>query len=319
MTHDQESIDQRRGISRKKFLRLGCGWIIWSATSFGLYSAGTLVFPKLEEEYLNEFQTDTLRDKVTNNQRHIAQRYHTYFDAGPLRLHEEEQGIHGQEPTLAEKHHALTWLREESAKYPPKLIINHCQSPTIRVLKGITHDDFPATGVNIINQPGGFTDHDNHRTYLNIWGGPLDWVASGDEQQHFKRRYHHELYHIADYQDGGLENGNPGWAKLNPNGADAYLRENYHTEQANLRLFQKLPHQGFIDQYGLVDEDEDQATTAGELMLDPNKAFELAQQDPVIKAKIERVMGNFNRWTGKMSSQYWTDLRDGMVDESYWG
>jgi len=116
---------------------------------------------------------------------------------------------------------------------------------------------------------------------------------------------------------------NPVWAKLNPNGEQAYHRN----RQSFFGCASEKPEglENFMREYGQKNENEDQATCAEVMFVDmPYITEALAPsceegRNCVKLNKIKKMMEYYHKWSGgKMDDQYWADLRGGKVDEAYW-
>ncbi|HZU01270.1 MAG TPA: hypothetical protein VFA10_16490 [Ktedonobacteraceae bacterium] len=145
---------------------------------------------------------------------------------------------------------------------------------------------------------------------------------------------HHELFHLSDIEQiqRNLQVGrlchprrtlviyqriyDSECEELNPQGEKAYIGSAVFApsgqEQAN-------DLEGFVLAIGKIDAWEDRATIAGALMADPKAAYEKAQQDKIVDAKLKRIMTFYKeRSSGKMDESYFADLVAGKVTEGYW-
>lgn len=142
---------------------------------------------------------------------------------------------------------------------------------------------------------------------------------------------HHEMEHAADNVDGRTrilhESKNldsifmPAkqftsindleWAALNPAGTSVYVR--------HVSFIADRSSQGFVRPEGKINENEDQADVARAMIINPVRTEQMAQDDPILAAKITAWKKIVHRRThGRMDWGYWEDLKNGKVNEAHW-
>lgn len=189
-------------------------------------------------------------------------------------------------------------LRRELIKYPPEFI-KFCGITRLRFVQNLSLEDHEywegSKGVGGLASPS----------------GPV-YIASYGEDT-----IHHEIFHRADQQSGELNKKKQRkWKKLN-RFSNPYLYRTYWDMSWQDRS--KLSIDGFARGYGRVDVWEDRATIAELLMSDLQKLEKRTEEDEVLANKVKRVAIDLSHWSGgRMSEQYFEDLRAGKVQEGYW-
>lgn len=132
---------------------------------------------------------------------------------------------------------------------------------------------------------------------------------------------HHELFHIADMNDGGMENDNADWVRAKygedaapvtqPAGLEAIAHQQYGAERPI----------GYASAYGKYGgTDEDQATVAEGMLMAPGTMKKWSADDPALRNAMEEIRQFFARLSdGRMDSQFWEDLASLKApSQSYW-
>jgi hypothetical protein len=98
------------------------------------------------------------------------------------------------------------------------------------------------------------------------------------------------------------------WANLNLRGERVYRDDNYRLKSGQ----RDSDHiKGFARRYGTIDELEDRATIAEELMTNPAAFFRRCQEDRILMKKTMRVIDLFQeRSNGLMDMSYFQNLQD---------
>ncbi len=172
-------------------------------------------------------------------------------------------------------------VREEFNKYSPEYI-RALNIGRLRLGKNLW-----TIGRNgKLSELGGATVKKNGDVYLSSYGGIKE----------LRKSIHHELWHrhdqvqkLSTYRD---------WAGLNPDGATVYLRFRYNFEDEDHDV--KVP--GFAIRYGMMNEQEDRATIAEELMTNARDLLGRTKNDPVLGAKVARIMTDMNYCFGVIPS-----------------
>ena len=126
----------------------------------------------------------------------------------------------------------------------------------------------------------------------------------------------HELFHLIDYYGGslGYADENEGWTKLS---GDKYTDTEWSkVEDAEAR--------GFASKWAMINADEDQAETFGQMISSPEKykslmawgkkVPELGEKIVLMKQFLHKVSG------GHMNEKFWKEFEEGKVkiDAEYW-
>ncbi len=161
-----------------------------------------------------------------------------------------------------------------------------------------------------------------------------DWEKSGVDTSGFlidrhtiamqasEAAFHHQLFHIADINDGGIESDNYDWQRLKYGETIPSLRSIPQiTIKEALNASDNERPVGYASAYGERGGiNEDQATVAMELMTRPALLDSWAKNDSALRIAIQSMHEYFYvRSNGKMDEQYWNDLQKGKVmSEEYW-
>jgi hypothetical protein len=292
-------INQEEQISRREFLK----WGLKMALAFAGAGALSGCQVAMEKEMTKLLDPEKLPDnpaspEIQGWKDFFYEKYSLKIKLGPLTPKDFLATLYylkAEELDLEGKKRALAWLREVISKYPPELIRNS-QLKTLRLVESFRDNE---------GQLGGLSNSG----YMCL--------AVGADFKRSEQHFHHELYHILDYSDGGFGDDNQTWANLNPAGKKSYTRRWDGTFQETIPAGSQLS--GFVNDYARIDEDEDQAVTGQLVMSDPKLAIVLSKRDPVLAAKIKKIKEDYYRWSGgKMNDVYWRDLAAGLVKEGYW-
>ncbi len=115
-------------------------------------------------------------------------------------------------------------------------------------------------------------------------------------------------------------NNDSDWKDLNTANQQDYTRSYSYFDRLIIKVRNGFTRpSGFARDYGLINENEDQATAHELLMIDTKKAGLLGREDLALAQKIAKIKEYFKHWTiGRMDEQYWKDLESGKVNEDYW-
>ncbi len=208
-----------------------------------------------------------------------------------------------KEVDISEAAKALRALKEEIAEYPREYIDN-CHLGRIRIGSKVSM----TTEKSAAEPVGGFADwREGEKRQLYL---ALEESDSADSD-HFRSSVHHELFHMSDKNlEHSFEEIDEEWSRLNPGGKSDYLRRGYSVwHDPNSTTQQTERSSGFANAYGKENEWEDRATVAELLMTNPKEAERLAEEDPVLKAKIEKIKELYKqRSNGKMDDEYFRNL-----------
>ena len=234
---------------------------------------------------------------------------------------DEADITHLEKLNLLEAAASLRTLRQELGKYP-QAFLTFCHLRQLRLVKALDAQEpyFQAEACL-----SGKIYHEDRTVYL---------ATSGEGPYALKGTLHHELFHLSDIEQiqRNLQVGrfcdrqwapviyqriyDSEWEELNPQGEKAYIGPAVFVHSVHR---QENALEGFVLAIGKMDPWEDRATIAGALMADPKAAYEKAQQDKIVDAKLKRIMTFYKeRSKGKMDESYFADLIAGKVTEGYW-
>lgn len=220
---------------------------------------------------------------------------------------------------LLEAAASLRTLRQELAKYPQEFL-TFCHLRRLWLVKALYAQE-PYLQAEACYAGKSYLE--DRTVYL---------ATSGEGRYALKGTLHHELFHLSDFEQiqRDLQTSrfrdlslamyqriyDSQWEELNPQGEKAYSGP---TDFAHSAQGQGHDLEGFVLAIGKIDPWEDRATIAGTLMADPKAAYEKAQQDKIVDAKLSRIMSFYKeRSGGKMDERYFADLVVGKVTEGYW-
>jgi hypothetical protein len=222
---------------------------------------------------------------------------------------------------LLEAAASLRTLRQELGKYP-QAFLTFCHLRQLRLVK-VLHAQEPYSQTEACFT--GKIYHEDRTLYL---------ATSGEGPYALKGTLHHELFHLSDIEQIQRDSQagrfcnlqwapviyrriyDSEWAVLNPQGEEAYIGPAVFVDSVHE---QENALEGFVLPIGKINPWEDRATIAGALMVDPKAAYEKAQQDRIVDAKLKRIKAFYKkRSRGKMDESYFADLVAGKVTEGYW-
>lgn len=134
--------------------------------------------------------------------------------------------------------------------------------------------------------------------------------------------FHHQLFHIADINDGGIESDNYDWQRMK---FGESIPGAHDIPQITINEALSAPESqrplGYASVYGKRGGvNEDQATVATELLTRPALLASWTKNDAALSAAALSLREYFYvRSNGKMDETFWNDLRDGNgISKSYW-
>jgi hypothetical protein len=211
----------------------------------------------------------------------------------PIFLAEERKSLEGINPGADAVEAALPGLRQALAKYPRE--VPHAAGLS-RIILGTK---LKASGVHI----GGYSNPPSRSLILEI---------DDAGQQPFKSiTMHHEIFHLIDRAIlGQFAKQDLGWARLNGPGFKGYQSGDGWKWMANQQpgKGKPPPESGFVSPYSMSSIQEDKAEVFAHLMEDPAALGALAEKDPVIRAKVERMKQLARQASPKMDSKYFDKL-----------
>lgn len=163
--------------------------------------------------------------------------------------------------------------------------------------------------------------HDWHMNGVATAGFLIDRYSLG--MQASERVLHHELYHLADIADGGIDNENEDWilAKYGEYKPHEVIENGSQLRVLAEGLDQQERPYGFASAYGKYGGiEEDQATTAEELLTRTGLVYKWATDDLPLAHALDFVEKQYNDWSDrKMNGAYWRKLLNGdEITAAYW-
>lgn len=130
----------------------------------------------------------------------------------------------------------------------------------------------------------------------------VDGHCATHDRAYLARIMHHEIYHFLDVYGGAAaaaEAGDPEWAALNPpgfrygegGGAAAQTAHHLYQEQ----VFSADANPAFVSSYAMSAPEEDRAETFAALVVDGAAMASRAAADPLLKSKLDVIIGRVYR------------------------
>lgn len=178
--------------------------------------------------------------------------------------------------------------------YPPEYI-HHIGLKTIAIFKGWEQESVQTAGFLL------------DRSSIGIEANPAV--------------FHHELFHLADLNDGGIENDNTDWlrGKYGNNIPQQSSFDSLHAISKNLYGMERPL--GFVNAYGKYGGvDEDQASVAEYLMFFPEHIRQWENQDHELSKSIHMMKEFFAVHSdGLIDDAFWHDQEKGVrISDNYW-
>lgn len=132
----------------------------------------------------------------------------------------------------------------------------------------------------------------------------LDVVRGLHSRPYMRKVIHHEFFHIVDLRDDGQLYADDDWRALNP--PDFRYGTGGRNAQ-ELRSTSVLTDQypGFLNHYSTTAVEEDKAEVFANLMVDPVYVRNRATEDPVLRAKVERMKQILARFSPELTDVFW--------------
>ena len=207
----------------------------------------------------------------------------------PIFLPEVMQNLTGVDPSKKAVEEALPALRKAMARYPRDLFRTVGLS---RIILGV---NLESGGVRI----GGYAYPPSKSFIVEIEGQGRSYFSD--------LRFHHEIFHLIDQALlGQLARQDPGWARLNSPHFKGYQSGDgwKYIAARQVNKDEKEAEPGFISPYSTSALQEDKAEIFGHLMVDPAGVAKMADKDPVIRAKVERMKQLVRLANPKMDAKF---------------
>lgn len=317
-------MERNHKLTRRDFLK-------YMAVSAGVLAAESMLAPVARAQDIKKRGNELLfgndiKDEIGRLREFLRTGYDLTVECGPINDREKEKGYLGEALSPSEELSALTWLKAKVIKYPREYI-QFCHLNTVRFIKHFARQDPLLSGwkevaYSCTSQAVGCPYDQNIGTMqLSLEDNPV-WEMPGG----YEPRFDHELQHFYNSRPPRpWPTVDPEWDALNPGNGKEYtitapkLSFNFFDPSSWDVLFRPERPPGFVELYGMMNEDEDQATIAQVMMNDPNNLAILTGNDPVLKKKVDLLKKRFKAATnGKMDDQYWKDISRGAVNENYW-
>lgn len=185
-------------------------------------------------------------------------------------------------------------LLEQELRFYAKDIIQRIHLRKIVVAVNLTVND---------RRLGGFAAYSQETFYLDA-----ELVISNED--HVRQTFHHELFHMIDYQDDHHIDRDGRWERLNqPSfryGSGGY--DMLNDPRAGL-LTDQYP--GFLNRYGTSSVAEDKAEIYSHMVTRYALMEEIAKKDNIVKAKINAMKTLLNRFHPLMDERFWKQFEIG--------
>lgn len=136
-----------------------------------------------------------------------------------------------------------------------------------------------------------------------------DTVTGAGRLRYMRKVIHHEFFHIIDYRDDGALYEDNDWKALNPKefrygqgGARA------QTVSGTGDLTDRYP--GFLTHYATTGVEEDKAELFAHLIIDADYVEKRAKNEPVLRAKIEKLKRSMVAFCPQIDESFWTRAKN---------
>lgn len=295
-----DSVRIQRVLRRLRLVMATVGRELLSWAFFLSTACAILFFPRLRLAWQDWSDAEGVRNEICHRQAFLHATYGMSVQFHTRDAWSRIWGVAGEDLSPAQRLAALHWLECELKKYPAEFLqVGRPQQITL--IKNLESDGERVGGLAV----------GQRAVYISVGGSRENWFNLGGwlDSCSFALTFHHEIFHIADFRDGGDDN--PDWIALNRQGGGDYRGTGWDKLEERPK--------GFARAYGTKNANEDQATVAEGLMCDPDSIEKLSESDHVLAMKIARCKLYYLRWSkGRMNHQFWPDLAEGCVNDSYW-
>jgi hypothetical protein len=210
----------------------------------------------------------------------------------PIALREERKMLEGTNPTKEAIEEALPALKTALAKYPRE--VPHAAG----LFKVIFGANLKASGIHI----GGYSYPPSRALILEI--------ENGDKRAFKSRTMHHEIFHLIDRAIlGQFARQDPGWLRLNGPAFKGYqIGDGWNWMAQQNGQPKPVADKGFVSPYSMSSVQEDKAEVFALLMEDPAALANMAQSDPIIRAKADRIKQLVHQASPKMDRKFFEKL-----------
>ncbi len=210
----------------------------------------------------------------------------------PIPLREERKLLEGTNPTKETVEEALPALKTALSKYPKE--VPHSAG----LFKIIFGANLKASGIHI----GGYSYPPSKALILEI---------DNEDKRTFKTlTLHHEIFHLIDRAIlGQFARQDPGWLRLNGPAFKGYqVGDGWNWMAKQNGQPKPVADKGFVTPYSMSSVQEDKAEVYALLMEDPAALAKLAQSDPIIRAKADRIKQLVHQASPKMDRKFFEKL-----------
>jgi hypothetical protein len=270
-----------------------------SGVTLGALKLPETEVPQTVSDWLTEDEWDDQLRKAVSE---LEGRYH-------LRIVFSKVGKSG----LENKKEALKTLSDALGKYPVEMFIG--LNLEIKMEAWLSN---AAKGDSVPRYTGGYSKngeavHDGNIIRLNS-------APFGDSFRFDELTVHHEVSHCflneerfrrfaGEHED--RNNLSYEWAML-------YQSHGFRAKKGQ-GFFESGRPEGYAIRYGLQSTEEDVATVAHRMFMEPLELMDLCKEDSVLNLKVGLLRRYYSKWSnGQMDDQYWKDLAEGKVDAEYW-
>jgi len=181
-------------------------------------------------------------------------------------------------------------LCDELSVYPPSLV-RAAKVKRILLCSNLTFDGEKRTA---------FPGYDDQTLYVDIERGCCS--------RYERLVFHHELFHLIDYQDDFLVYSDPFWSGLNrPSFQYGDGGRSMQSDPSVTCLTDKIP--GFVDEFSTASVEEDKAELFAYMIVLPMEIDSLASRDCILKQKTTRMQDLLLRFCTDMTPVFWEQRR----------
>lgn len=122
---------------------------------------------------------------------------------------------------------------------------------------------------------------------------------------HHPELLHHEIFHLIDYADGGVDFTDESWDCL-PTTRDAAISDKSPTTVAMM---------GMVSLYSATSTAEDKAEVFSSLMADPLLVEYVAERDPLVGNKAKQIVKRLKEFCSECDDDFWSRVRQQRIND----
>jgi hypothetical protein len=140
-------------------------------------------------------------------------------------------------------------------------------------------------------------DFEHGTLYLEVSRGSYS-------RAYLQKTFHHEFFHVVDYEDDGVVYADAAWEAMNPPGFH-YGSGGVNAQDIATTSLLTTAYPGFLNHYSTTAVEEDKAEIFANLIVADDYVESLERTDAVVHAKVERMKELLVSFTPAMNDAFW--------------